>query len=45
MNSLKHGFMAESNVTDGINIEDWVINIDENSKLTFSMWDFGKFLF
>ena len=29
-------------VTDGINIKDWVINLEDNSKLTFSMWDFGK---
>ena len=29
-------------VTDGINIEKWVINLPDNSILTYSMWDFGK---
>ena len=30
------------NVTDGIDIKDWVIDLPDGTNLTFSMWDFGK---
>lgn len=28
-------------VTDGIQIKNWTIDLDNDSKLTYSMWDFG----
>ena len=31
-------------VTDGINIEDWVIDLENKTQLTYSTWDFGWFL-
>ena len=45
LNALRHNYeqtYEAVSVTDGINIKDWVIDLDDNSKLTFSMWDFGK---
>lgn len=30
------------NVTDGIDIKDWVIDLQDGTNLTFSMWDFGR---
>ena len=32
----------EISLTDGISIEDWNIDLSNNSMLTFSIWDFGK---
>jgi GTPase SAR1 family protein len=29
-------------ITDGINIKEWEINLPDKTTLTFSMWDFGK---
>lgn len=34
----------QPNLTDGINIEEWSVDIDENSKLKFSIWDFGNII-
>jgi hypothetical protein len=29
-------------ITDGINIKDWIIDLPDQTQLTYSMWDFGK---
>ncbi len=29
-------------ITDGINIKEWEINLPDNTTITYSMWDFGK---
>ncbi|CAF0705574.1 unnamed protein product, partial [Brachionus calyciflorus] len=42
LSCLKEEILYEKpNVTDGININDWVVNLEDNSTLTFSMWDFA----
>jgi GTPase SAR1 family protein len=42
LNALrKENNTEELQVTDGISIKDWEIILQDNSKLTFSMWDFG----
>lgn len=42
LNSLSYTGDHESpQLTDGINIRDWSIDLPDNSQLTFSMWDFG----
>ena len=30
-------------ITDGINIKEWEVELEDKSKLTYYMWDFGKF--
>ena len=43
MNALKDQYYGyQSQVTDGIDILDWVIPLADNTQLTYSMWDFGK---
>jgi GTPase SAR1 family protein len=37
----KNGTATATEVTDGINIRDWVIELPDRSELTFSMWDFA----
>lgn len=32
---------SKSELTDGIKIDDWIIETDEGSTLTYSMWDFA----
>ncbi len=32
-------------ITDGIDIRDWSVDLPDETSLTFSIWDFGKFLF
>ena len=32
-------------LTDGIDIKDWSIDLPDSSKLTYSIWDFGNFFF
>ncbi len=32
----------EVNITDGINIKDWEVSLEDKTRLTFSMWDFGN---
>ena len=28
-------------ITDGIDIRDWVVDLEDQSQLTYSMWDFA----
>lgn len=45
VNALKNEYNDDydaPSVTDGIDIKDWNINLDDKSVLTFSMWDFGN---
>ncbi|RNA31792.1 serine threonine- kinase pats1 [Brachionus plicatilis] len=41
LKSLKGNQDELSEVTDGINIDDWQVDLDDGSSLTFSMWDFA----
>ena len=35
---------SSPDITDGITIRDWEIDLGSESSLTFSMWDFGECL-
>lgn len=42
MNQRYRAYMDyDEPITDGIDINNWVIPIDENDQLTYSVWDFA----
>ena len=45
LNALRKGYSNSETgtpqVTDGIDIKEWEVNLEDNTKLTYYMWDFA----
>ncbi len=42
LRSLIGGYTMTPQVTDGISIEEWNLDLEDQTVLSYSMWDFGK---